>query len=137
MPISNPSKILKRVSGLSSDLKEFAREMLMFPLSVKNPYTPLMAKRSKKINKPPRKDTTYHLTGPERFLDLSRKELGQVWKAPADHSTPETALDKMLNVIPFYGHGFYRHPAYNYGDKYGAATGSPNISPDLSNVVKK
>ena len=39
----------------TSAAKEFAREMLMFPLSVKSPYIPMVAKRSKKANKPPAK----------------------------------------------------------------------------------
>merc|ERR1711871_986389 len=107
--------------------KEWAREMLMFPLSVKNPYTPLMGKRSKKIMKPPRKDKTYHLTGPERFLDLNGKELRDVMIGDSLESASSTgsgsvsALDKVLNCIPFYGFGYYRHPSYNYGRRYHAA----------------
>ena len=120
--------------GLASspEQKEFAREMLMLPLSVKNPYTPLMGKRSKKILKPPRKDGTYHLTGPERFLDLSTKEtkgveIGARLESGFDQAPNlENTFDKILNCIPFYGFGYYRHPSYNYGPRYAAATGSPN-----------
>ena len=114
--------------------KEFAREMLMLPLSIKNPYVPLMGKRSKKINKPPRKDGTWHLTGPERFVDMSRKEVSRVLLGDALESSvgevvtntkPENIFDKILNNIPFYGFGYYHHSKYNYGPKYESNTGAP------------
>ena len=113
--------------------KEFAREMLMLPLSVKNPYVPLVGKRSKKITKPPRKDGTWHLTGPERFLDMSRKELSRVQlgdalqKSVSDtaDSKSESVFNKILNNIPFYGFGYYHHSKYNYGPRYKSNTGAP------------
>jgi len=68
LPLSNPSKILKRVSGLSSDLKEFAREMLMFPLSVKNPNVRLMGGRSRDKAPPVPENKNREQNGPERFI---------------------------------------------------------------------
>jgi hypothetical protein len=50
---------------------EFAREMLMFPLSIKNPAVSLMASRgSKRKHGPPKKDPTRATLGPERYVLL-------------------------------------------------------------------
>jgi hypothetical protein len=53
---------------------EFAREMLMFPLSVKNPDVPFALGRAKKKTGPPKPDTPRVETGPERYVD---------WEMPA------------------------------------------------------
>ena len=125
--------IQAKFSAKTSAQKEFAREMLMLPLSVKSPYVPLMGKRSRKITKPPRKDSTWHLTGPERFIDLGRKELSRVQigdalensVSDATATKAESLLDKVLNNVPFYGFGYYHHSKYNYGSKYESNTGAP------------
>ena len=59
---------------------EFAREMLMFPMSIKNPAVPLMAGRSaKKANTaPPKKDPTRAALGPERFIRWDLPPLDEV-----------------------------------------------------------
>ena len=43
---------------------EFAREMVMFPLSIKNPSVPLMSGRSRRRGGPPKKDNTRDKLGP-------------------------------------------------------------------------
>lgn len=47
---------------------EFAREMLMFPLSVKNPEVALMGSRGKRKTGPHQKDPLRAALGPERYL---------------------------------------------------------------------
>ena len=107
---------------------EFTREMLMFPLSIKNPSVPLMAGRNvKKANAaPPQKDPTRALLGPERFIRWDLPPLDQV-KAniaeaidsqPSDHISLK---DKILNKLPFFSRGFYSHPPINYGKQYTAS----------------
>lgn len=107
---------------------EFAREMMMFPLSIKNPAVPLMAGRSaKRANSaPPKKDFTRATLGPERFIRWDLPPLDQV-KAnleeeiasqPAD---PVSLKDKVLNMVPMFARGFYSHPSINYGSQYSAS----------------
>ena len=62
----------KGKSPLSKADSEFAREMLMFPLSIKNPAVPLMASRStkRKNSAPPKRDMTRLTLGPERYCML-------------------------------------------------------------------
>ena len=47
---------------------EFAREMLMFPLSIKNPAVPLLSAKGRRKVSVPKKDVTRKETGPERYL---------------------------------------------------------------------
>jgi len=69
-----------RGRALSARDSEFAREMLMFPLSIKNPDVPLMAGRSaKKANTvPPKKDPARAALGPERFIRWDLPPLDEV-----------------------------------------------------------
>lgn len=50
---------------------EFAREMLMLPLSVKSPFVRMGAGRPRKGPAPPKRDKERLNFGPERFLDFS------------------------------------------------------------------
>ena len=45
---------------------EFAREMQMFPLAIKNPDVPIMGQKSSRHSGPPLKDPNRLSTGPER-----------------------------------------------------------------------
>lgn len=54
---------------------EFAREMLMLPLSIKNPEVPFALGRAKKRTGPPKPDTHRAETGPERYVDWDTPEL--------------------------------------------------------------
>lgn len=58
----------KRFGKLRSKDSEFAREMLMFPLSIKNPNVALMGSRSRKRASPPKKDLSRASEGPERLV---------------------------------------------------------------------
>jgi hypothetical protein len=61
----------RRELGAAKVESEFAREMMMFPLSIKNPEVPMASGRAaprKKVTIPQAKDQTRHLTGPERFI---------------------------------------------------------------------
>jgi hypothetical protein len=107
---------------------EFAREMLMFPLSIKNPSVPLMAGRNaKKANSsPPQKDPTRATLGPERFIRWDLPPLDQVQANVAEEvenqpTDPVSLKDKILNRLPMLGRGFYSHPPINYGQQYMAS----------------
>ena len=135
--IYNPS--LEKYSDLSVDpltarniadtpsKKEFAREMLMFPLSIKNPSVPISSKRNKKRSSPPQKDTKRAETGPERFINWKKQPLDRVAlglesaNAGKPSLVPAKIIDNVLNTIPYFQYGYYEHPSYNYGPQY-----SPN-----------
>ena len=55
-----------------SEKSEFSREMLMFPLSIKNPDIPLMLGRSKKKIGPPKFDPKRYENGPEKYVYITR-----------------------------------------------------------------
>jgi len=113
----SPSKA--RFLAKSSADKEFAREMLMLPLSVKNPAVPMASKRSRKRSGPPAKDYDRPNTGPERFIDWKKVPMNKIIKGDELQGTEEeNVLDKVLNVLPYFGKGYYKHPSYNYGSKY-------------------
>jgi hypothetical protein len=59
---------------------EFAREMLMFPLSIKNPAVPLMSGRSRRRGGPPKKDPNRESFGPERFIAWDIKPMDTIKK---------------------------------------------------------
>lgn len=54
---------------ISPKTKEFVREMLMFPLSVKNPEVPLVGGRRAKVksSSTSKKDQNRMINGPERL----------------------------------------------------------------------
>jgi hypothetical protein len=115
--------------NLKSD-SEFAREMLMFPLSIKNPAVPLMSGRSRRRGGPPKKDPNRESLGPERFIlwdikpmDSIKKNLDKHIQVASSRSSPTQAevIDKVINVIPTISQGFYSHPSINYGPKYSAS----------------
>lgn len=119
--------------NLQSD-SEFAREMLMFPLSIKNPSVPLMSGRSRRRGGPPKKDATRESSGPERFIawdikpmDTIKKNLDQYIQASLSSSSSSKQseiVDKIINVIPAINQGFYSHPSINYGPKYASSSSS-------------
>lgn len=99
--------------------KEFAREMLMLPLSIKNPSVPMSSKRSRKRSAPPQKDHNRALNGPERFIDWSKIPMNRVVKGnELEGPVEDKIIDKVINTIPYFGKGYYKHPSYNYGPKY-------------------
>jgi len=115
--------------NLKSD-SEFAREMLMFPLSIKNPAVPLMSGRSRRRGGPPKKDPNRESFGPERFIawdvnpmDTIKKNLDQHIQATSSSASPSQSeiIDKVINVIPAISKGYYSHPHINYGSKYSAS----------------
>lgn len=117
--------------------RELAREMLMFPLSIKNPSVPLSAGRSKKKSSiaAAKVDPSRITFGPERFI---RWDMGPLNEAKAnieaclergeeqdaeedeDENNSATKIaSKLMKKIP----GFYQHPPINYGKKFAASTG--------------
>jgi len=118
---------------------EFAREMLMFPLSVKNPGVPMAAGRSgsRKASSggAPKKNTQRMVLGPERFVRWDLDPLSEV-KLNLDKAVMKAAekqkksrrqggsgsvdsmIDEALNVLPQFNEGYYKHPAVNYGPAY-------------------
>jgi len=113
---------------------EFAREMLMFPLSIKNPSVPLMSGRSRRRGGPPKKDTNRESLGPERFIawdvkpmDSIKKNIDQHIQSSSSSSLPSSnnqqtdIINKVINIIPTLSQGYYSHPSINYGPKYSAS----------------
>lgn len=128
---------------------EFAREMLMFPLSIKNPDTPIAsgnraARGSKRASLllQTNSQSQREQTGPERFIRWDIEPLDQAKVAlealraeqqeledGALFSSRDTTLpaklrstgDSLLNIFPQFAKGHYRHPPYNYGAKYSAS----------------
>jgi hypothetical protein len=114
-------------SSLGKKESEFAREMLMFPLSIKNPGVSLMASRQtkRKASAPPKRDTTRELLGPERFirwdmdrLDIVKENMDEIMNSKTAKKTP--IIDKVLNVVPFFKRGYYNHPEVTFGNRYSA-----------------
>ena len=109
---------------------EFAREMLMFPLSIKNPDVPLMGGRRQKKSGPPTKDVTREETGPERFVRWDISPMNQVKQdlkefANSNKSSKKEnkkfSIESVQNFIPFL-RLTYAHPAINYGKEYAASS---------------
>eukprot|EP01041_Mallomonas_annulata_P012865 gene12865-27132_t len=109
---------------------EFAREMLMFPLSLKDPAVPLMggrARRSRGIQQAMELERENALHGPERFIRWDLEPMNEVKNnLEALHKDSEASIsvyDKVMNVIPAFRKGFYVHPPINHqrapgGEKY-------------------
>ena len=109
---------------------EFAREMMMFPLSVKNPDVPLMSSRSgRRKTGPPKKDEARDRAGPERYIrydvspmDQVKEDLQEALRSgPAELKGDEesSGLYRALKSVPLLG-PIYNHPKFNYGKKYSA-----------------
>lgn len=113
-------------SGRVKADSEFAREMLMFPLSVKNPDVPLSAGRSKKPSSidAARKQVEDLELGPDRFVDWNADPSMQEAKRALDKavSSKKSSAQKsvvkngLFNTIPLFKKGFYKHPPLNYDD---------------------
>lgn len=116
---------------------EFAREMLMLPLSIKNPEVALMAGRGKKKSAAAtaRIDPERPQTGPERFMrwDLAplteaREALDRVQReasaAEGQAAASKTVKEKVAGLLkgPL---GFYDHPPVNYGPRMQAKKWQP------------
>ena len=108
---------------------EFAREMLMFPLSIKNPDVPLMGGRRQKKSGPPTKDMARDETGPERFVRWDISPMNQVKQdikefANSNKSnnkeSKKFSMESVQNLIPFL-RLTYSHPPVNYGKEYAAS----------------
>ena len=108
---------------------EFAREMLMFPLSIKNPDVPLMGGRRQKKSGPPTKDLTRDETGPERFIRWDISPMNQVKQDIKEYISSskssgkekkKVGLESIQNYIPFLRQT-YSHPPINYGKDYAAS----------------
>jgi len=130
---------------------EFAREMLMLPLSIKNPAVPLMAGRSKKRSSvaAAKVDPNRITLGPERFVRWDMSPLSEA-KATLDaaisgrsfdgdededdEDEDEGDEDEGVSSSAFPpGSGFmrrlmkkipgiYQHPPINYGSKMGPSS---------------
>jgi hypothetical protein len=120
---SGPLSIFQRIKAKRES--SFAREMLMFPLSIKNPDVPLSAGRAKKQSsiETARAERMNNL-GPERFIDWSVDS----FMAEAKESLDSTVAQKeamtedrqqklkntLLNTAPIFKKGYYKHPSVNY-----------------------
>lgn len=123
---------------------EFAREMLMFPLSIKNPGVPLMGsgRRRKGADGPPKKDVNRERLGPDRFIrwdvepmDIIKEDLEDYLRSPPPMSSASSSsssssaspasgrgnpllsaldLHNILDQLPFFP-SKYKHPPINYG----------------------
>jgi len=104
---------------------EFAREMLMFPLSIKNPEVPLAAGKTKKPSsiEQARGDARMQSLGPERFVrwDLPdmkepKAALDAATKGGKDRNSKKglEVRDAVFNLLPVFKKGYYRHPKLNY-----------------------
>lgn len=111
---------------------EFAREMLMFPLSVKNPEVPLAAGRAKKKSsvEAAQVDPERIAFGPERFIKWdneimreARNTLDNQVKMNIDvkKDAVNDFKDNIINIIPLFKKGFYKTPPINYGEAYDAS----------------
>lgn len=109
----------RRIKGDS----EFAREMLMFPLSIKNPDVPLSAGRAKKpssIEAARKRAEGLHL-GPHRLVDWNVDPTMQEAKRALDKAVSGKSSEqqsevknRIFNTIPLFRKGFYKHPPLNY-----------------------
>jgi hypothetical protein len=79
--LSSPEQVQAACAADDKRGKEFAREMLMFPLSVKNPDVPLMGGRSRRQKEPPQLDHQRDKSGPERFIDWDMEALQPIKRA--------------------------------------------------------
>ena len=94
----------------------------MLPLSIKNPEVPLMSGRSRRRSSPPSLDTGRSKTGPERFIrwDLEdmqpiRESINRYVKKESDNV--KDMKDNLLNTIPLFKKGYYKHPEIHMDDK--------------------
>lgn len=107
---------------------EFAREMLMFPLSVKNPEVPLATGRGKKqssIDSARQGEDDFEL-GPQRFVDWGVDPAMREAKRALDKKSSITGKrgveqsqgmkDAILNTVPFFRKGHYKHPSLRYDE---------------------
>lgn len=105
---------------------EFAREMLMLPLSIKNPGVPLMAGRSKKRSSTDAAavDPERLARGPERLIRWDLPPLAEAKEAlervqaearSARDAVKEGSLKERVASALQGPLGFYKHPAVNYG----------------------
>ena len=120
------------VKGDAKRKSEFAREMLMFPLSVKNPEVPMQSsggrrRRRKTANSDspvPKRDETRDITGPERFIRYdvapmqeAKTDMQKLVTRQAAAEEKETYLKKLRNAfneIPLFGTHYYKQPPINY-----------------------
>lgn len=115
-----------RIGKFSKHDSEFAREMLMFPLSIKNPGVSLVSSRSKRKTAPPMKNIHRDVEGPERFIRWDMQPLDEVKanleKINSDldtQSQPDVRLmDKLWNIVPAFKRSFYIEPPVKYGKRY-------------------
>jgi hypothetical protein len=113
---------------------EFAREMLMLPLSIKNPAVPLMAGRGKKKSSVAAavRDPNRETLGPERFLrwdlptlkeakqgldDVVRGQVGGGEEEEEDEEEP-SLRERAIKLVP----GIYNHPPINHGKRLRSST---------------
>lgn len=104
---------------------EFAREMLMFPLSVKDPSVPMMGGRAARRRSA--QEGTDSGLSPERFIRWDVEPLAEA-KENLDKIVQESEQnvslkDQVLNIAPYFRQGFYRHPVISHqnakgGEKY-------------------
>lgn len=111
-------------TSTSPATREFVREMLMFPLSVKNPVVPVVGGRRSKTAKRssmPKRSDKRESSGPERFIRWDLPPL-DVSKAKLDSALEKgggaSMLDGFLNAFPYFGDGFYKEPVISYGEDY-------------------
>jgi hypothetical protein len=120
------------VMGDAKRKSEFAREMLMFPLSVKNPGVPMQSggggrrRRRKSANDSPvpTKDSSRDKTGPERFIRYDLEPMNEVkiamdnlLKKEVADNKKTTSLEKAkmaLNRVPLMGFKYTQMPPINY-----------------------
>lgn len=112
-------------SGRVKADSEFAREMLMFPLSIKNPDVPLSAGRSKKASSvdAARKQAVETELGPDRFVDWNVDTTMQEAKRALDKAVSRKKEEQQSNAksgfqrFPIFKKGYYKHPPLNYDGK--------------------
>ena len=118
----------------SRSTKEFVREMLMFPLSCKNPEVPLVGGRRSRVRPSalPKKDKNRAEIGPERYirwdmmpLPLVQENLEALKQQQQQRSGGALSvegvkrlLEKGVNTVPYLGDGYYPEPLVDYDDSY-------------------
>eukprot|EP01039_Chlorochromonas_danica_P007772 gene7772-8583_t len=121
---------------------EFAREMLMLPLSIKNPGVAMVATKRRRSTAPPKKDPLREAFRPERFIDWSLQPLDEVAQNLAIlrqreetrdrlvfprsreqlQQAAEKVVEEVADVFPALKASRYRHPTVNYGKAYSAVS---------------
>jgi len=118
---------------------EFAREMLMLPLSIKNPAVPLMAGRGKKKSSVAAavRDPNRETLGPERFLrwdlpvlseakqglDVVLRGKGSTGEVASEDEDEEEEVEpslreRAIKLVP----GIYNHQPINHGKRLRSST---------------